>query len=144
MDHLSVNWLAILIATVASMALGAIWYMALGKQWMAAIGKTREEIAEGGQATPFIFAGVCQLIMAYFIALVTPALMNGEVTAYTGFVVGVHMWFGFILMAMIINHRYQGARWSLTAIDGGYLLGVTVVQGIIIGLFGPATAAAGA
>jgi hypothetical protein len=37
---------------------------------------------------------------------------------------------------MIINHRYQGQKWSLTIIDGGYLLGVLLLQGVVIGLFG--------
>ena len=69
----SVNWLAVIVATVASMALGIAWYMALGKQWMAALGKTRDQItAQGNQATPFISSAVMQLVMAYFLALLTP------------------------------------------------------------------------
>lgn len=46
------------------------------------------------------------------------------------------MWVGFVITSMILNHRYQGAPWSLTLIDGGYLLGVLLVQGVVIGLFG--------
>ena len=42
----------------------------------------------------------------------------------------------FVITSMIINHRYQGAKWSLTIIDGGYLFGVLLVQGLVIGLFG--------
>jgi hypothetical protein len=38
--------------------------------------------------------------------------------------------------AMILNHRYQGMRWSLALIDGAYLLGVMVVQGVVLGLLG--------
>jgi hypothetical protein len=37
---------------------------------------------------------------------------------------------------MIQGHRYEGAPWSRTLIDGGYMLAVLVVQGIVIGLFG--------
>jgi hypothetical protein len=37
---------------------------------------------------------------------------------------------------MITNHRYQGSKWSLTVIDGGYFLGVLLVQAVVIGLFG--------
>jgi hypothetical protein len=36
--------------------------------------------------------------------------------------------------SMILNHRYQGTKWSLALIDGGYLLGVMIVQGVVIGL----------
>ena len=41
---MTINWLAVIVATVASWALGAAWYMAFSKQWLAAIGKTRDQI----------------------------------------------------------------------------------------------------
>ena len=132
----SVNWLAIVVATIASMALGFGWYMALGTQWMAALGKTREQImGQGNQAAPFIIAAAMQLVMAYFLALLTPKVM-GATTLVDGLAMGFWLWLGFVITSMIINHRYQGAKWSLTIIDGGYLLGVLLVQGIVIGLFG--------
>lgn len=132
----SVNWLAIIVATVASMALGFGWYMALGTQWMAALGKTREQImASGSQATPYILAALMQLIMAYSLALFLRSVMGG-VTVGGGLILGFHLWLGFVITSMVINHRYQGSKWSLTLIDGGYLLGVLLVQGLVIGLFG--------
>jgi hypothetical protein len=136
MVHFGVNWIAIILAMVASMALGMAWYMSLGKQWMAALGKTEEEIrASGGPVSPFIWAAACQLVMAYFIAVLTPALM-GSVDVYNGALTGAHMWLGFMVTSMLLNHRYQGQKWSLALIDGGYLLGVALVQGVVIGLFG--------
>ncbi|MCB1518226.1 MAG: DUF1761 domain-containing protein [Hyphomicrobiaceae bacterium] len=132
-----INWIAVILAVVASMALGAAWYMVLAKQWIAATGKTQEQLmGSGGSATPFIIAAICQLVMAYFIALLTPMMMDGVTSVYTAILVGVHLWFGFILTSMIINHRYQNMSWNLTLIDGGYLLGVVAVQGLVIGLFG--------
>jgi predicted ferric reductase len=132
----SVNWLAIVVATVASMALGFVWYMVLANQWMAAINKTREQImANSGGATPYILAALMQLIMAYSLALFIPRLM-GATTVSNGLIVAFHAWLGFVITSMIINHRYQGSKWSLTLIDGGYLLGVLLVQGLVLGLFG--------
>jgi uncharacterized membrane protein YsdA (DUF1294 family) len=138
MEHFtSVNWLAVVLATVASMALGMGWYMVLADRWVAATGKSRDELmGSGGSAAPFIWAAGCQLVMAYFIARLTPVVMS-EVTWFTAALMGVHGWVGFIVTSMILNHRYQNQKWSLTAIDAGYLLGVVVVQGIVIGLFGP-------
>lgn len=136
MLRFDVNWLSIALATVASMALGMGWYMVLAKQWVAATGKKQDELmGSGGSTTPFVFAAICQFVMAYFIAVLTPALMgvtdlNGAVT------VGVSMWLGFIITSMVLNHRYQNMSWSLTLIDGGYLLGVVALQGVVIGLFG--------
>jgi predicted ferric reductase len=131
----SVNWLAIVVATVASMALGFAWYMVLANQWMAAINKTREQIMANNSATPYILAALMQLVMAYSLALFIPRLM-GATTVSNGLIVGFHAWLGFVITSMIINHRYQGSKWSLTLIDGGYLLGVLLVQGLVIGLFG--------
>jgi hypothetical protein len=136
MDLGAVNWIAVVVAAVASMALGFVWYMVLGNQWMGALGKTREQImASGNQAAPFIIAFLMQLVMAYSLALFTPRLM-GSTTLVNGLIVGFHVWLGFVITSMIINHRYQGSKWSLTLIDGGYLLGVLLVEGVVIGLFG--------
>jgi hypothetical protein len=134
MIHFAVNWLAVVLAMVASMALGMAWYMGLSKQWLAALEKTREEI-NPADVTPHVWSVVVQLVMAYFIALLTPTLF-GETNVVNGMLCGAHMWLGFVITSLILNHRYQGQKWSLTFIDGGYLLGVLLVQGIVIGLFG--------
>jgi hypothetical protein len=133
----NVDWLAIVLATVASMALGMVWYVALGRQWLAATGKTQEQVrgGAGGRTSPIIWAAACQLVIAYFIALLTPMVM-GETSPTSGALFGAQIWLGFIVTSMIINHRYQNQKWSLTVIDGGYLFGVMVVQGAVIGLFG--------
>jgi len=134
---LDVNWMAIVLATLASVALGMGWYMILSKQWIIATGKKQEDLmSPGGNTVPFAFSAVSQLVMAYFIAVLTPPLMGGVTDLSNAVWVGVYMWLGFIITAMVINHRYQNMSWKLTVIDGGYLLGVVVVQGIVIGLFG--------
>jgi hypothetical protein len=89
----------------------------------------------GNQAMPFIIAALMQLVMAYSLALFIPRIM-GTTSVTNGLIVGFHVWLGFVITSMIINHRYQGSKWSLTLIDGGYLLGVLLVQGVVIGLFG--------
>ena len=132
-SHFAVNWLAVVLAAIASFAFGAVWYMSLSNRWLAALGKTREQLQVGN--TPFIWSIAMELVMAYFIALLTPAL-TGEVTIVSGMVVGAHMWLGFVITTLILNHRYEGMRWSLTIIDGLHLLGVLVIQGLVIGLFG--------
>lgn len=134
MSHFAVNWLAVIVATIVSFGFGAGWYTLLSKQWLAAIGKSPEQL-DKGDYTPFIWSAVVLFVIAYFIALLTPAL-TGATNVGNGLLVGVHMWVGFILTAMILNHRYEGAPWSLTAINGGYLLAVLLIDGLVIGLFG--------
>lgn len=131
--HFEVNWLAVIVATIAGFAVGALWYTALGKQWMASIGKTRGQLNAG--PTPYVIGILVELVMAYFMALVISNLF-GSVTVANGLMAGAQMWLGFIMPPMILNHRYQNMPWSLTAIDGGHLLLVLLVQGLVIGLFG--------
>ena len=134
MDFLAVNWLAIVLATVASMALGAVWYGVLSKQWLAASGRTREDI-DPKDFMPYVWSVIVQLVMAYFLAVLTPPLA-GAMTIGHGLQIAFLMWLGFVLTSMILNHRYQGRPWSLTVIDSGYILAALLVQGLVLGLFG--------
>ena len=135
MVFFDVNWLGIVLATIVSVALGMAWYMALSKQWMGALGKTEADIKAGGTVSPFVWAALSQFVMAYFIAKLTPLVM-GELTWVTGMMMGAHVWVGFIITSMVLNHRYQGQKWALTFIDGGYLLGVVLIQGAVLGVAG--------
>jgi len=134
MNYLNVNWLAILLAAIASMALGFVWYMALSRPWLKAIGKQAQDL-DTRDPSPFAWAIGAQLVSAYVLALVMPRLMGGHGIA-NGLSTGLLMWLGFTITAMVLNHRYQGAPWALTLIDGGYLLGVLLLQGLVIGIFG--------
>lgn len=129
----SVNWIAILIAGAVAMAVGAAWYMILSRQWLDAIDKSRDQL--DASPTPFIIAFACEVVMAFFIAVLTRNLFDA-VTVPNAIQAGLLGWAGFTITAMILNHRYENAKWSLTAINGGYLLLVVLVQGVVIGMMG--------
>ena len=136
MLSLNVNWLAVFLAMASSMALGMVWYMVLAKAWISATGKNEAELmGSGNSPAPFVFAAICQLVMAFFLANLIP-VVGGGISAFDGAVTGLFIWGGFVVTGMIINHRYQSMSWRLTGIDGGYLMGVLVLQGVVIGLFG--------
>ncbi len=107
--------------------------MGLSKQWLDAVGKTKEQLGVG--YTPFIWSAVVELVMAYVLALITPLLMGG-VSIGAAIQVAVLMWVGFVITTLIMNHRYEGMKWSLTVIDGLHILGVLVIQGVALGIFG--------
>jgi hypothetical protein len=58
MTFAGVNYLAILITTIAGFAFGAAYCMSLSKPWLAAIGKTKEEIAAEGKDSLTIIDGI--------------------------------------------------------------------------------------
>ena len=126
-----VNYIAILVAAVAGFAFGAVWYMALGKPWMAAVGMTEQPKPN---PAVFLMTFVAQLIMAWMLAGALGHL--GDVSIVAGLITAALIWVGFVATTLVVNHRFQGAKWSLTVIDGGHWLGVLLVMGVVLGLFG--------
>lgn len=138
MEFAGLNYVAVLVATFASFAFGSVYYMTLAKRWVAAVGKSEEQIRADGGMKPavFIITFIAQLVMAWVLAGIIGHLGTGQITPVNGLISGAFIWFGFVLTTLVINHGYQGAKKSLTVIDGGHWLGVLLVQGLVIGLFG--------
>lgn len=138
MSFAGVNYLSIVLAAAASFLFGGIWYGALSRSWLAAIDKTEEQIKSAGRSMPFLFALtiMAQLVMAWVLAGVLGHLGPGQMTLRTGLITAALCWLGFVATTLVVNHGYQGERWSLTAIDGGHWLGVLLIQGAIIGWMG--------
>lgn len=132
MVHGGINYLAILVATVAAFVIGSVYYSALSKVWMKAA-----RIQEA-KFTPFLLinAVVCELVMAFILAGVVYHLSGGDITLYGGIVSAVLIWLGFVVTTQAVNHRYQDYGWDLTIIDSGHWLLVLLAMGAIIGWFG--------
>lgn len=129
-----VNYLAILVATVAAFAFGAAWYMALSKPWLKAV--RRDPTTMKMEIAPIITSFVALLVMAWVIAGLIGHLGIGQVTASNGVISGFFAWLGFMATTMTVNHRYEGFGWDLTLIDGGHWLGVALIMGAVIGWWG--------
>lgn len=137
MEFAGTNYVAIVVAAVASFAFGSIYYMALSKPWMAALGKTEEQVkTDGMKPSVFIVTALAQLVMAWVLSGVIGHLGTDQVTVMNGLISAAFIWVGFVATTLVVNHGFQGARKSLTVIDGGHWLGVLLVQGLVIGLFG--------
>jgi hypothetical protein len=138
MAFAGINYLAVLLATVAGFAFGAAYYMTLSKPWLAAVGKTREQLsAEGkGSPMPFIVAIVALAVMAWVLAGGIGHLGPGQVTLRNGVISGLFMWLGFVITTQSVNYAFGQRRPMLNLIDGIHWLGVLVIQGAIIGAMG--------
>ena len=112
MAFAGINYLAILIATMAGFAFGAAYYMTLSKPWLAAIGKTKEEIAAAGKRSPmpFIVSIVALLIMAWVLAGGIGHLGPGQVTLRNGIICALFMWLGFVITTLAVNYRLRSAQ----------------------------------
>ena len=138
MDWLSyvsqINWLAVLLAFIASMAIGFVWYMpaVLGNRWMAAIGKTEEDLKNiSGGAGIWVPMMVAAALTAILLAVLISKL--GLDNALAG------GWFALVLALVfragghVIHNGFAGRPAAVTLIDSGHDLVAMTVAGAIIG-----------
>jgi hypothetical protein len=138
MDWLSyvsqINWLAVLLAFVASMAIGFVWYMpaVLGNRWMAAIGKTEEDLKNiGGGAGIWLPMMLASALTAILLAVLISKLGLDDALAGA--------WFALVLGLVfragghVIHNGFAGRPAAVTVIDAGHDLVAMAVSGAIIG-----------
>ncbi|MBV9349298.1 MAG: DUF1761 domain-containing protein [Patescibacteria group bacterium] len=135
-----VNYLAILVGALASIAIGWLWYSPalFGKQWMRATGMgelTPEKKAEGMKKMPKALVGsiIAQLVLAYVMSYF--AQMMGVATSYGAIELAIWAWLGFAAVALVHPVLWEGKSWSYFAIVSGYSLVSFVVVALIVTLW---------
>ncbi|MBN4066325.1 DUF1761 domain-containing protein [Ahrensia sp. AH-315-G08] len=133
----NLNFVALGLAVIVSMSIGAAWYGLLAKPWMAANGfsdEQRTKLDEGGNPSTYIITAISHLVMAYVLNGVI--YHSGGHSLRTGIISALFIWVGFVATTMSVNHRFQMKPWKLTFIDAGHYLAVLLAQGAILGWFG--------
>jgi hypothetical protein len=135
LSHVSqINWLAVLLAFVASMAIGFVWYMpaVMGKRWMAAIGKTEEDLKNmSGGAGIWLPMVVAAALTAVLLAVLISSLDLDSVVAGGGFALVLALVFR--AGGHVIHNGFAGRSAAVTLIDSGHDLLAMTVAGAIIG-----------
>jgi dipeptide/tripeptide permease len=135
LSHVSqINWLAVLLAFAATMAIGFVWYMpaVLGNRWMAAIGKTEDELKNiSGGAGIWLPMMVASALTAILLAVLISKLGLDNPLAGAGFALVV----GLVFRAggHLIHNGFAGRPAAVTLIDSGHDLVAMAVSGAIIG-----------
>lgn len=137
--NIEVNYLAVLLAAVASMALGFAWYSKaiLGGPWMKLKGFTSESLkaAQKDMGKYYAVSFVVALITAYVLTHVMALSKNFY--DYSGLMTGVSsafwMWLGFIMPVQVTATIFGDKKWTLLAIDTGYQLASVLAMGVVIG-----------
>src|SRR3977135_4491143 len=116
MAFAGMNYLAILIATIAGFAFGAAYYMSLSRPWLAAVGTTKQELSAKGKGSliPFIVSIVALAIMAWILAGGIGHLGPGQVTLKNGIVSALFMWLGFVITTLAVKYSFSQRRPILT------------------------------
>ena len=98
--NLSVNYLAVIVATIAAFVIGFLWYgMLFTKQWSAAHNLTAEQMRPQGPG--FIVAFGAPLLNAWVLALLS--LNLGGKTIADAVMLGVLVWLGFYASQFAAN-----------------------------------------
>lgn len=133
MKPIDINYLAVIVAAVATFAIGALWYSKLfAKPWLAAHGYTPEtlESMRKGATRAYALSFVAYLVMAAAIAILVGYL--GMARPLQGAKLGLLLWAGFVATMGATSLVYSNRRPATYYIDAGYQLVFMVVMGAII------------
>jgi hypothetical protein len=130
-----INWLAVLVSTIAYFALGAIWYSFLfQKKWIVYTGvNVSDPNAKKGMAaimfTSFILMFICVFGLAF---LITKFNLH---TWMLGVKIGLLTGVCFCAMAISISYVYEKRAMGLHMINGAYYIVGNIIAGIILCLW---------
>ena len=135
MDFSQISIWAIVLAVVANMIIGALWYspVLFANIWMKSLGKSMEEIHETNPNTGYLYTTVAGIISAIILSLFISMLDTVTIGAgaLLGFLAGV----GFASAREISPTFFEGRKYTLFFISAGYHTVSLTVMGIIIAFF---------
>lgn len=128
----AVNWLGVLLGTLAFFAVGAVWYGALfGKAWQHAADRP-ERPSGAGVARIMVLTLVCEfLIVAMLGHLIARTSPSPRVVLMMGFGFGATI----IAPALGLNYLHQRRPLALFLIDAGHVVvGLMAAAAVFIAL----------
>ena len=138
MPTIEVNMVAVIIAAVVNMGLGAFWYSmsGFGKTWMKLSGITKEDIEKAknaGMAKSYALAALGSLVMAYVLAHIIGYAKGSTISE--GIQGGFWVWLGFVAVVLLGSVLWENKPWKLYAINAGYYLVSLMIMGAILAVF---------
>ena len=138
MSAVPVNYLAILVAAIASMVLGFLWYGPLfGKMWMKWQNFSHEHVERAkakGMNKEYAIAFVAALVMAYVLqhAIVFAGTYLAMTGLSAGLMSGFFNWLGFVAPVTLGAVLWEGKSWKLWCLLNAYQLVSLLVMGAIL------------
>jgi len=128
------NWLAVVVATIAWFAFSAIWYSIppLSKAWADAAG-----VDTTGDGSPLAMLFIPTLI-GYFVTTVVIGLLvaaTGTDTLADGVVLGVVLGVGFGMVTALVNQVYESKGNSYFLINGVNAVIAFAIVGAILAVW---------
>ena len=137
MEGVNVNVVAILVAALSSMVIGAWWYSpaGFGKQWSKMTGVTQEKMKESG-SYGMILAVVRSLLTAYVLAHLVFLSHGffGNSLLVDSLKTGFFVWLGFVAAPMAMRDAFEIRRKKLTLLNVANEFVIIMVMALVIGL----------
>lgn len=130
MDPSKLNFLAIVVATFASFAIGSVWYSPIlfGRSWMKENNFTDDDLKNSNMLKLYAFTFILAFIMALNLAFF---LGEGSGIVW-GLIAGGLVGVGWISTAIGIVYLFEGKSLKLFLINSGYQsVTLIVMEGII-------------
>ena len=137
MDFMGVNLLSVLVAAIATMILGFLWYSPLlfAKPWTLAMGydpndKAKMDEMRKGAGKLYGITFVASLISAFVLAkIIDVTTVNA---ALYGMKIGFAVWLGFVTTVQLTSTLFKKRPIKLYLIDTGYQLVCYLLMGAIL------------
>ena len=137
MEFMGVNLWSVLVAAVATMIVGFLWYSPLlfAKPWTLAMGydlndKTKMEEMRKGAGKLYGITFIASLISAFVLAkIIDVTTVN---SALYGMKIGFAVWLGFVTTVQLTSTLFKKRPIKLYLIDTGYQLVCYLVMGAIL------------
>lgn len=134
MDVVTINFVAVFLAAVANMVIGAMWYspMLFGTQWSALMGykakdlPKMQESAKKGYALMFAVSLVMAYVMAHFISYLGISTMQEAIQF------GFWVWLGFVGATQVSDHIWSEKPMQLLYINSGYRIVSTIAMALVL------------
>ena len=141
MPFADINWLAVLVASVASFVIGWVWFSpkVFFERWWRAMGRDPKDIGsmEGGTPMALMFGLVIVAILVQATVLAAVIELSrsagNDVGLTGGALVGLLLGAGIAAAASISHRMFAGASLKVWAIEVGQDIVCLVVMGAIIG-----------
>ncbi len=135
--NVPVNYLAVLVAAIASMLVGFVWYgMLFRKPWMAMMGYTVENMKQIKMSPNLAYAlqFVGSLVTAYVLShiVVFASAYLGAEGAMRGASTSFWVWLGFVVPVTLGVVLWENKPWKLWLINASHYLVSLVVMGVIL------------
>lgn len=128
------NWLAVVVATLAFFAVGAIWYTALfGRIWQREVGLSDEQLTGGRNM--MLVMGTC-FALEFIVCLTVGHMFDFlEPSDRAKMMITLGLALGVMAPAVGINYLYQRKSLTLFLIDAGHFLaGMAAVGAVFVAL----------